>query len=892
MHCRLQNRIKMLRLLLVFFLCTLFFKLHGQSYYRIEGKVVDENEEKVPYCSIYIPALGKSNMANVAGEFSLSLPQGQYEIIFQSIGFQKRTLQRNIDQNLKAFTVQLQSMAVQIKEVTVDPSSEDPAYNIIRKSIAMAPLYKKQIEAYRCSIYVRSFYNTDDIPWFVEKLADDEDIEDMKAGDINETITLYSFQRPNKTVEKVLGEKSGTRDTLKSGSSYINLNFYDLGGPEIINPLSQYALSVYRFEFQYSFFEEEKKVHKIKIIPRRKGSDLMRGTIYINDGLWNLNKVDVEFDLPLSKVKYKQIYNEVTSNVWMPTNHNFRVDLGAVGFKMHLEYLATLNNLTVETNTKVQSKIIDQLKLAVKEDSLTAVQMEYPARVEKKLVVIDDKIDALLDKDKLSNREAVKLVQLYKKQERLERDEEKEDSLNSMEVTSNRKVEYAKNAFELSDSLWNANREIPLSKEELDIYSARDSINKRDDGDTVYNAKKSTLGKLLFFRGQLQSENKKVFYRPKGILAEIQPTFNTVDGFHLRKTLFTMTAYNEAAQSFDVKLDGVYAFSRERLMGDLSFVYAYSPENRGELSFLTGRRSQEYNRVNGFVPELFNSISTLLFTDNYFKLYQEDYFQLIHQHDILNGLVLKSQLLYSDRRRLKNNSSFALIGDSKDYSTNTPTNDAVLRNNALLDNNTSFVFGSSIEYTIKQYYRMWGKEKKLIPSSAPMFKLRYQQGIHGVINSQSQFKALHFSIQQKRSYRLLDEISYKIGVGKFLERKNVFFADYYGFEVEPFYLMQSASTYTFKQLDYYQGNTATNYMEAHFSIKNDHLLFKYLPFLNSTNLKEKIELRTLLQPEHAPYYEVGYSLDRIFLLFNAGVYSGFNGNAHQSTGIRISMNIE
>lgn len=881
----------MLQYFLVFCLCSLSLILNGQTSFRIEGKVVDENEKAVPYCSIYIPSLGKSNMANAAGEFSISLPQGKYEMIFQSIGYQKKTILYEINQNVNEFFVQLQSMAVQIKEVIVDPSSEDPAYNIIRKSIAMAPLYKKQIEAYRCSIYVRSFYNTDDIPWFVEKFADDQDIEEMKAGDINESITLYSFWRPNRTEEKVLGEKSGRKDTLKSGSSYINLNFYDLGGSEIINPLSQYALSVYQYEFQYAFFEGEQKVHKIKIIPRRRGNDLMHGTIYINDGLWNLNKVDVEFDLPLSNVKYKQIYNEVSSYVWMPTNHNFRVELGAVGFKMHLEYLATLNDLSVETNTKVQNRIIDQLKLAVK-DSTSMIQNEYPTRIDKKLVVIDEKIDALLEKDKLNNREAVKLVRLYKKQERMENEVEKNDSLSTLEVTSNRKVEYAKNAFDLSDSLWNVNREIPLSEEELNIYAARDSLNKRDDGDTVYNTKRSKVGKLLFFRGQLQSKNKKVFYRPKGLLVEIRPNFNTVDGLYLRKTIFNMTSNNKKTQAFDVNLDGVYAFSRERLMGDLRFDYTYSREHRGKISLLAGRRSQEFNRSIGFVPELFNSISTLLFTDNYFKLYQEDYLNITHQHDIVNGLVLKSNLLYTDRLRLRNNSDFTLIGDSDEYSTNTPDNNAAIIKDALLDNNTAFVFGGSIEYTFKQYYRMWGKEKKLIPSASPIINLSYQQGINGILNSQSQFKALHISLQQSRPYRLLDEISYKIGVGKFLEKQQVYFADYARFDVEPFYLMRSASTYSFKQLNYYQANTTANYLEAHFSVKNDHLLLKYLPIFNSTDLKEKIELRTLLQSEQSPYYEIGYSLDRIFLLFNAGFYAGFNGRDHQSTGLRISMNID
>lgn len=867
-------------------------QLAAQNAFQLSGKVIDENQEAVPYCSIYIPSLGKSNMANALGEFSLSVPEGSYTIVFQSIGYQKRSIQRTIDKPLEDMEVQLQSMAIQIKEVTVDPSSEDPAYNIIRRSIAMATLYKKQIEAYRCSIYVRSFYDTDDIPWFVEKLADEEDLEDMKAGDINETLTYYSFKRPNTVEEKIIGKKSGRNDTLKSGSSYINLNFYDLGGNEIINPLSQYALSVYKYEFQYSFFEEAQKVHKIKVIPRRNGNDLMRGTLYINDGLWNLNKVDVEFDQPLTRIKYKQIYNEVSPHVWMPTNHNFRVELSAVGFKMHLEYLATLNDLIVETNDEIQFKIIDQLKLSTEEDSVPLVQKNLSERKQKKMVVIDEKIDALLEKEKLNNREAIKLVKLYKKQERISNEKEENDTINKMQISSNRKLEYADDAFSLSDSVWNASREIPLSVEEIQIYADRDSLNKRDAGDTVYNAKRSKFGNVFFFNGQLQSKNKKVFYRPFGLFSGFEPSFNTVDGLHLRKSLFGLTAHNEKGQHYQLDLDGSYAFARERLMGNLTLAYAYSPEDRGQLSLSLGRRSRDFNGNEGYTHELFNTFSTLLFTDNYVKFYQEDYVNLVHQVDVINGLVWKTDLMYSDRLALQNHSDFTLIGKAKDYSSNIPENESLHDNLGLLSNNTSFIFGTSIEYTFKQYYRMWGKEKRIVPSYSPILQLEYQQGLNGIMESKSKFNALHFSVRQSRPYRLLDEISYKLGVGRYLERDRVFFADFRSFEVEPFYLMQSASTHSFKQLGYYQANTTSNYLEAHFSVMNDHLLLKYLPLLNNTELKEKIELKTLLMGQQKPYYEVGYSLDQFFLLFNVGVYAGFSGSEHQSTGIRLSLNIE
>jgi hypothetical protein len=37
------------------------------------------------------------------------------------------------------------------------------------------------------------------------------------------------------------------------------------------------------------------------------------------------------------------------------------------------------------------------------------------------------------------------------------------------------------------------------------------------------------------------------------------------------------------------------------------------------------------------------------------------------------------------------------------------------------------------------------------------------------------------------------------------------------------------------------------------------------------------------------YYEVGYGLNQIFLMFNLEVFTGFKGASHEYTGIKIGI---
>jgi hypothetical protein len=71
-------------------------------------------------------------------------------------------------------------------------------------------------------------------------------------------------------------------------------------------------------------------VHKIKVTPRKSGNSTVNGYIYINDGLWNINRVD--FELTESGLKFfdefslKQDYREFEDSVWIVYRQEFNYE--------------------------------------------------------------------------------------------------------------------------------------------------------------------------------------------------------------------------------------------------------------------------------------------------------------------------------------------------------------------------------------------------------------------------------------------------------------------------------------------------------------------------------------------------------------------------------------
>lgn len=870
---------------ILFSLCLFsFFFVAAQNICTIKGRVTDADGKAIPYCSIYIPAIAKGSMANIDGEYSFNVPCNTYKIVFQSLGYETVSVEKSLD-NTTEIDLQLNIVSYQLQAVAIDPSSEDPAYNYIRKATAMAEYYKKQIKAYQCNLYVRSFFDVGELPWIAKKLASEEDLQEMQAGDISETLLEYSYERPNKVREKILAVKSGRKDTSRTGSSYINLNFYNLGGPEMVNPLSRNAFQVYKFEHKHTYYEGSQGIHKIKIIPRRKGNDLMRGYIYINDKLWNINNVDVEFEQPLAKVKYQQQYNQVNSKVWMPTNHKIKVRVEAMGFELDVNYLATLNELSVETDSLVDAQIMKNLNLAPPEEQEVKNIPEPSTKAERKLSKTTAKIEEMLQQDKLSKAESLKLVRLIKKQEK--EIEKQQDTVQSLEVKRNYKTEYADSAFSDNDSLWEVGRDIPLSEVEMKIYASTDSLSKVINGDTIVNKPQTKMQRLLFFNGTVKSKNKNIRFQPKGLLAKYNGGFNTVDGFYVSKEVFTYEWNNREGKFYKFTPTVGYAFARETYLGQLDFSSQYNKEKRAGFFFSAGRATTDFNRDEPF-NHIINTASTLLLAENYKKYFQNDFIKLGHQFDIKNGLQLITTVEYEDRTGLRNYSGVKWTKRNLDYTPNIPDNATAIQTGNSFDDNSAFIVDLTASYTHKQRYRYTKQQKTMLSSNHPTFALNYRQGIESVANSNSDFQFLSLSIQQRTNFQLINSIRYHVETGKFFGKPK-YFADYKNFNSQPFEVLGNTRVNSFKLLDSYSYNTNDFYFEGHLAIEDNHLLLKYLPLLNTTNLTETLHFNYLYTEENKHYTEIGYSLNRIFLLFDVGAYVSFEDDSYKDFGIRLGF---
>jgi hypothetical protein len=802
------------------FFSLLAFNIHSQNC-QFNGKIINSAGETLPFVSIYFPQAGIGGMTNENGLFSMKVPCGNQEVAFQSLGYESKKIKINLKQKSNR-TITLKQIAYELKAVDIDPNSEDPAYNIIRKATVMAELYKEQITAYQAKLYVRSYHEFKEIPWIIRKALEEDELAEEFAGDVQESLVEYSFEKPNVVKEKVIARRTARLDTLKQASNFLNLDFYKLGGTDIINPLSRGAFSVYKFEYQHSYYDGDQEVHKIQIIPRRKGNDLMKGHIYINNELFNINQVEVHVNQqPIAEFDYFQKYQEVETGVWMPFNHKIKVKVDFMGVETDIQYLANIKEVNVELDSSIHQRIKEQLALNAPHRYGNDSLVQEEQKKKKELSKTETKIEELIQKEELSNRETFKLVRLLKKEAKKESEEEEENYA----LEKNHQLDYADSAFALKDSIWNEVRSVPLSENEQNVYQKNDSLKKIESGDTIVNEDRSIVGDLLFFNGTLSGKNKKVQWKPRGLLSGLGANYNTVDGWLLSKKIGSFEWQNlQKGKFFKVEPQVSYAFAREQWMGEVNFDSQYDLKKQSGFYGSIGRRTHDFNGENALSPWV-NTVSTLLFTSNYTKIFLEDFASIGHRWEPLNAFNVELEVNYAERSPLNNNSNykpFDFMG--RDYTPNFPLNEALVDERKLIGANTSLSTSLKLSYTPQSYYRFFGKKKEHVRSDYPTYGINYRQGIHKVFDSQADFSFLSVSMNQSRSFRLIDEINYHLEAGKFLKSNSLYFADFKNFNANPTYFIDNQSSNSFMLLDYYAYNSRDYYLEGHFSIKDNHIL--------------------------------------------------------------------
>lgn len=706
---------------------------------------------------------------------------------------------------------------------------EDPAYAIIRQTIAKRRFYRKQVKSYSCNVYLKGVqklvtgpkrYLHDDV---VKVLSLDKNGNSIVYQ--TEETSQFNFRRPDDSKEIVIASRSaGDHQALNFNRAIdFETNFYDnllhwnaLSKRSFVSPIAFDATGFYRYKLIGSFEDNGRLIHKIQVIAKHKGDPTFNGYIYIVDKEWRLYSVDLKL-YRLANINFvdtlrlTQQFLPVTEKIWRPSSVQFQYSAKVFGFVFSGYYEAVYADYVISPM--------------------------FPPH--------------------FFNRE---IVQISRK------------------------------AFKMDTVYWNENRPVPLTRQEKIYYVNKDSLGKKRQSVQYLDSVKKINNTFLFLPWVLngytvRSLDGRTSYNiqsPKDIVfynsverwgVNVAPRFKQIDA---------------SGRTLEVRPDLRYSFARERLNANIYASYRYNPLKQASIYGKIGTDFLDLNN-SGTVSLFINTLSTLFAEHNLLKFYQSKFVQAGTQGEVENGILLNGFVEYAQRRalnnfRTKNGLDSTQVTPPHFFPQQTSNNPLDPGSDVpLFPKYKSLSFSGSATFTFHQEYTMRPDGKYIEPSAYPRLRFNYRKGLP-ILGSNVNYDFISLDVfQDHLRMGIFGYSSYFFSAGTFLNNKSLYYPDYKQFRGgQPFVFDSSLGS--FHYLNYYIYSTNRNYFEGHYEHNFSGYILNRIPLLRNLKLEEIVGASFLTQRILPNYNEFYFGIKKLIVRFDYGF--AFDGNRKVYQGFR------
>ena len=360
----------------------------GQA--QIVGKITDTNSQAIPYVNIYLENSYTGTTSNDDGNYKLALTYtGNHTIVYQFLGYKTVTKKITIESFPYILNITLEPETTTLQEVVIN-NNEDPADRIIRATIAKQKENLASISKYTADFYSRGVWKVKNAP---EKILGQSirgiegSLDSTRSGIIylSETISKISFQQPANFNERIIASKVSGND---NGFSFNNaqdatFSFYENTielNTAIVSPIASNAFNYYTYKLDGIFYEADKLINKIKVIPKRPNDRVFKGVIYIVEDHWQLYGIDLAttgaaLQTPFIKeLVFKQNFKyDTTQKFWVKLSQTLDFGFGFMGLNGDGRYTCGYSNYDFEPNFSKRSfsnQVLSFEPKANKKDSL------------------------------------------------------------------------------------------------------------------------------------------------------------------------------------------------------------------------------------------------------------------------------------------------------------------------------------------------------------------------------------------------------------------------------------------------------------------------------------------------------------------------------------------
>ena len=791
-----------------YFLIIVCFLLGSNAFgqHVLIGQVLDENNLGIPYADVYVKNFSDlRTRADLKGNYLMRLQVGEYYLVFSAMGYETREYYmivregENI-QNMQLFPIKI----IDLEEYDFSVKRRNVGRDIVMQTVEKKNQADFNQFPYSSDVYIRAKD---------EKSLTQKGIE-AHEKDLEKEKDKYEEDAQFDDVEELKRKK------MQELNNFNNLNMVEVEMRRSYAPPN----NIKEVRTGYTKRGDDKNLYFTTTA--KSNFNFFQNTLYLND----LSKSPIQSPISTAGIlSYKYQLVEKIERDSLPVLNKIKISSRSSSISTlegfiyiqdstwlveRIDFTIVKGNLYVYDNFSiVQDFQIFGDTMSVLKNQYMNYNLEYR-------------------KEKFVGSTVVN----YKNYD-FNPEFKKDYFGNELAVTT-------EEAYERDSSYWSDTRLTPLTREEQAFIQQRDSIENLfskssylDSVDSVFN--KVSFWKVVWFGIDHRNRVKKTQWTISSLAATVRPIyiagprigpdFDFFKKWDNEHTLDAFTRVDIGLLNADVK-------------GYTNIKYLYNPFRQARVGV---NFSHNYDLIRSY-----DAFTQVFLRDNFIETTSGG---LYHDFEILNGLYLESNLSYTNRRSLSEDTKFIRWFDEALKNTDPPK---FKRYNALIADFT-------LRYTPFQKYMREPKRKVVLGSKWPTFYVFYQKGVPKLFGSEVNHDYLRFGMMQTFKISTLGTSKYHVTTGRFVNQKILRPVDMqYQRRADPIWF--SNPMYSYQDLDSTLPTTDW-YFESHYIHHFNGALLNKIPFMKKTRISTVAGAGYLWVPEHDwTHYEVYGGLERVF----------------------------
>ena len=424
-------------------------------------------------------------------------------------------------------------------------------------------------------------------------------------------------------------------------------------------------------------------------------------------------------------------------------------------------------------------------------------------------------------------------------------------------------VRFEQNANKKEDSFWNTIRPVPLTLEETTDYVKKDALQEKKKSEVYLDSidnKRNKFKVMDIVTGYTYSNSfKKWKISYDGPL--MNTSFNTVQGFTTSVGLSFTKRNEEKRTYYQFGSNVAYGFSDEAFRPTGYFSAGLDNKTKTYLSVYGGNAAAQFNPEEP-ISKIINTVSTLLFKNNFIKLYEKNYIATSLSRELFNGLNMSFGLEYSERKALYNTTDYTLLKSDDLYTSNNPLLPYDFSTPVIEKHNLAkLTIGARIKFGQQYITRPDGKYN-LGNDKYPTLSLGYEKGLMSN-KSNYNFDKIAARVTQDLTLGNKGILSVNVKAGKFFNADGISFVDFKHFNGNQTHVSLTNTNNAFNLLPYYSASTNDSYFETHLEYNDKGYIMNKIPLLNKLQSKLMLGFKNLAIPERSPYQEYSVGLSNL-----------------------------